>query len=68
VSTIPINLTLRKSNLNRSKDNKLTLSDMRRGGFPNHDIQRDVLFLALQINLLDNLEPESPVNDWVDII
>jgi hypothetical protein len=65
---IPINVTLRKSNLHSSKDNKLTLSDMRRCGFPDHDIQSDVLFLALQINLLDNLEPESPVNDWVDII
>lgn len=41
---------------------------MRRCGFPDHDIQSDVLLLALQINLLDNLEPKSPVNDWVDII
>lgn len=56
------NTTQRKINLNNLKDSELTL------GFPNHDIQRDILFLALQIDLLDNLEPKSAVNDWVDII
>ena len=37
-------------------------------GCSDHDIQANVLFLALQIDFLDNLKTQLAVNDWIDII
>ena len=54
--------------MNHSKDCESTFFDVRLHGFPNHDVQRDILLLALQINLSNNLEPKFAVNNWVDII
>jgi len=54
--------------MKHSKDCESTFFDVRLHGFPNHDVQRDILLLALEINLPNNLEPKFAVNNWVDII
>jgi len=37
-------------------------------GLSDHDIQLELLLGAFQENILDNLEPELPVDNRVDII
>ena len=36
--------------------------------FSDHDVEADVLLLALQINFLDDLKPELAVDDWIDVV